>query len=304
MTLDITVTMPRLYPKTILEGLGMTHVAQDSDEEWLGCCPFPAHADRTPSFYVNVQKGVYYCFGCQRGGPLVMLVQSRLKLDHLEAGILVARMRPRKDGTEERPTRTFTIFPELYLQQFQAIQSSEYLEGRGISAATLHAFGVRWDTQRNRIVLPVRDPLQRLVGFVMRETGQAEKPYIYSNELPKSLVLFNLHRVIAEQASAVMVVEGTMDVLRAYEAGFHYAVATLGSSLSQEQAKLLQRHVKRAWLAFDNDIRGQLFTFLSEMRLQDLHVSSRRVVIPEHRKDIGECTHRELQHILREVHRG
>jgi 5S rRNA maturation endonuclease (ribonuclease M5) len=102
-----------------------------------------------------------------------------------------------------------------------------------------------------------------------------------------------------------VVVEGTLDVLRAWDAGYGFCVATLGGPLSDAQASLLKQYVAEVFLAFDNDqpgkdgiIRGQLFTEISLARLAVVEMRGRKVILPKHRKDIGDCMNDELDQVL------
>jgi DNA primase len=61
-------------------------------KEWVGRCPLPDHADRSPSFTVNAEKNVFWCFGCLRGGDVVELARLAYGYDQRDAHIAAAEV--------------------------------------------------------------------------------------------------------------------------------------------------------------------------------------------------------------------
>ena len=171
----------------------------------------------------------------------------------------------------------------------------DYLAGRGLSPSTLEAFGVglapagwdqllsrlgprlgtgalieaglvvarergegHYDRFRNRIVVPLRLPSGRVVGFGGRALGDEEPKYLNSPETAvyrKGRVLFGLDRAraaIREQGRAVLV-EGYFDVLGLAQAGVTEAIATCGTALTGEQCRIVQRTAPAILLVFVGD---------------------------------------------------
>jgi DNA primase len=60
--------------------------------EWVGRCPLPDHVDRSPSFTVNPDKGVFFCFGCLRGGDVVELARLAWAYDQRDAHVAAAML--------------------------------------------------------------------------------------------------------------------------------------------------------------------------------------------------------------------
>lgn len=118
-----------------------------------------------------------------------------------------------------------------------------------------------YDRFRGRIMFPIFDVQNRVIAFGGRILGEGEPKYLNSPESPlfnKSRTLYGLNtarHAIAEQ-DRVLVMEGYMDVLAAHQAGFRYAVATLGTSLTKEHVDVLGRHTRRIVLAYDADSAG------------------------------------------------
>jgi DNA primase len=126
---------------------------------WVGLCPF--HEERTPSFSVNGEQGLYHCFGCGEGGDAISFVRETEQLDFTEAVEMLAERynvelkREREDPQEEERRRRrerllallerATSFYEKYLwESAEAAQAREYLRGRGLSEEVLRTFRVGW----------------------------------------------------------------------------------------------------------------------------------------------------------------
>ncbi len=143
------------------------------------------------------------------------------------------------------------------------------LTGRGFTPEILEQAGLlarnprgeRYDRFRGRLMFPIRDERERVVGFGGRVLGDGVPKYLNSPEtiiFNKRRLLFGLdlaRRAIREAGQAV-VVEGYMDVIMAHQHGFANAVAALGTALSEEQALLLRRHTSEVVIAFDADAAG------------------------------------------------
>jgi DNA primase len=264
----------------------------ETDREWRMNCPF--HSDRTPSFYVNVPDQVYHCFGCGASGGFAELLMDMGRLDFLSAVVLMARMGP-TNGTAPplEPQVPITLSPET-LRTFHPAWSHPYLQRRHLVPETAAAFDVRWHAELNRLVIPVYTEHRALTGFVFREIDDTIKPkYKYSHDLRKSLILFNLDRVVKNRWPGVIITEGVFDVMALYEVDVPCAVATFGGALSDSQVVLLQRAgITQALLAFDVDPdgQGQGFTAITRVKCQAAHIATKEVKLPPRTKDVAECS--------------
>jgi len=117
---------------------------------------------------------------------------------------------------------------------------------------------------RKRITFPIHNEQGRVIAFTARALDSEEKSgpkYMNSPETPlysKGQVLFNLDKAkqaIRERKYALLV-EGQMDCITAYMAGFHNVLATSGTAFTEMQARLLSRHTKRLFINFDPDTAG------------------------------------------------
>lgn len=139
---------------------------------------------------------------------------------------------------------------------------------KGHSTELLHKAGVitqnegrYYDKYRKRIIFPIDSSTGHTVGFGGRIIGDGEPKYLNSPESPiyhKSSLLYGLHlaKDAIKEKNAVIVVEGYMDVVSGYQAGIHNIVATSGTAMTREHAKLLKRHTSNVYLLFDNDSAG------------------------------------------------
>ena len=117
-----------------------------------------------------------------------------------------------------------------------------------------------YDAFRNRLMFPVIDVRGSVIGFSGRILGDGEPKYLNSPETPvfsKSHNLFGLNLAKKSKNGYIILVEGNIDVVSLHQAGFDGAVASLGTSLTPEQARLLSRYTGEIVIAYDNDGAGQ-----------------------------------------------
>lgn len=121
-----------------------------------------------------------------------------------------------------------------------------------------------YDRFRNRLMFPIADSQDRVVGFGARtlDPEAKEAKYINSPQGPtynKSLVVYNLGRAknFIKEVGYAVVVEGYMDVIGCWQVGIKNVVATSGTAFTPEQIKLLKRYTNEIRIAFDADLAGQ-----------------------------------------------
>lgn len=129
--------------------------------------------------------------------------------------------------------------------------------------------GRRYDRFRNRLMIPIRDHDGRTVGFGARTLDKDGLPkYLNSPQsllFDKSHLLFGLDlaRRDIREARQVVIVEGYLDVMQVWQAGFRNVVAQMGTALTEQQLLLLKRYTKRFVLALDADAAGAKATMRS-----------------------------------------
>ncbi|MEW5952374.1 MAG: DNA primase [Bacillota bacterium] len=142
-----------------------------------------------------------------------------------------------------------------------------------------------YDRFRGRIMFPIRDERGRVVGFGGRVLDSSHPKYLNSPETSvfnKSRVLFGLDlakRGILEKGCAV-VMEGYLDVITAHRCGINNAVASLGTSLTRDQGRLLLKFTKNVFIAYDADTAGVAATVRGLDLLQELGCRVKVVNIP------------------------
>ena len=278
---------------------------------YWGLCPF--HHEKTPSFSVNGEQNLYYCFGCKAGGNVVQFVEEMEHLTYREAVEYLARQihmpipetqedpdyerrrsqRERLLGANKAAARWYHA--QLWLPENQRIL--DYLHKRGLDDGTIRKFGLgaapeewdaltralerqgytqeelrlagltivkqesRFDMFRNRAIFPIIDAQGQILGFGGRAMGDAQPKYLNTSDTPvfnkrKGVYAANLLRK-QRDLKRVILVEGYMDVVALIQHGVNGVVATLGTALTNEQARLLKRYAPEIWVSYDGDSAGQ-----------------------------------------------
>ena len=145
-----------------------------------------------------------------------------------------------------------------------------HLKKRGFSLPECEALflvskdnqGGYYDKFRGRVMFPIRDERGTLVAFGGRIIGDGNPKYINSGDTPiyrKSRVLYGLFQSkerVSKERRAVLC-EGYVDVIACHRSGVKSALASLGTSLTEDQAKLLKRWVDEVVILYDSDAAGQ-----------------------------------------------
>ena len=116
-----------------------------------------------------------------------------------------------------------------------------------------------YDKFWNRVMFPIMDVNNRVIGFGGRVMGDGKPKYLNSPEtliFDKSRNLYGLHRARTSRKPYFIVCEGYMDVISLHQAGFTNAVASLGTALTAGHAALIKRYVNEVYLTYDSDEAG------------------------------------------------
>ena len=206
-----------------------------------------------------------------------------------------AGMRERREKILEMNRQDARAY-HRWLNGPEGAQGLAYLTGRGLSRKTLTRFGLgfapnSWDALirelsgqgydkrdlldaglavssqegriydrfRNRVMFPIIDIRGNVIGFGGRVMDDSTPKYLNSPDTPvynKSRNVFALNIAKNSKAGRVILTEGYMDTISLHQAGFDSAVASLGTSLTEEHGQLLARYFKQAILAYDGDKAG------------------------------------------------
>lgn len=118
--------------------------------------------------------------------------------------------------------------------------------------------GVR-DRFRNRVMFPILNAGNKVIGFGGRVMGDGQPKYLNSPEtsvFDKGRNLYGLNAAKNSRRSNMIICEGYMDVISMHQAGFNQAVASLGTALTSGQAMLIKRYVKDVLICYDSDGAG------------------------------------------------
>ena len=127
------------------------------------------------------------------------------------------------------------------------------------SLVTIDSVKGSYDKFFNRVIFPIMDVNQRVIGFGGRVMGDGEPKYLNSKEtilFDKGRNLYGLNYAKRSREHAVILCEGYMDVIALHQAGFTNAVAPLGTAFTPNQAMLLKRYTDEVILSFDSDGAG------------------------------------------------
>ncbi len=111
----------------------------------------------------------------------------------------------------------------------------------------------------NRVMFPIQDASNKVIGFGGRVLGDGKPKYLNSPETPifdKSRNLFGLNYAKNARAGYMIICEGYMDVIAMHQAGFNMAVASLGTAFTPGQAMILKRYTDEVILSYDSDEAG------------------------------------------------
>jgi DNA primase len=280
---------------------------------YVGLCPF--HAEKTGSFSVNAEEGLYYCFGCQASGDAITFLRSIEASDFVEAverlaaraGIAIrhdvaGKDQPDREGRQALlgvMEQAVAFYHEEMLSRPDAKRARQYLRSRGYEGGTVRQFRLGWapetgralvgavraprdllvkaglahegthglrDAFRGRVIFPIFDPAGKAIalgGRILPGSNEGAGPkYRNSPETPiyskrRTLYGLNWAKQAVVQTGEVIICEGYTDVIGFFTAGVPRAVATCGTSLTEEHFRLLGRFAKRVVLAFDADAAGQ-----------------------------------------------
>ena len=280
-----------------------------SGSNLFGLCPF--HGEKTASFSVAPDKGIYYCFGCHKGGSVINFEMEIEGLSYPDAVRALAKRAGMEVPEDEQYQSRYRQQERLWALNKEAArffhtqlygqagrQGLAYAQKRGMPKSTLTKFGIGfapdswsslcdamrakgytdeelkqtglasvsqekgnvYDRFRNRLMFPIIDVRGNVIGFGGRVMDDSTPKYLNS---PESMVfnkrknLFALNLAKKSSLGYLILVEGYMDAVALHQYGFDCAVASLGTSLTEEHAALLARYTEQVVLIYDGDNAGQ-----------------------------------------------
>ena len=282
-----------------------------SGSNMFGLCPF--HGEKTASFSVSPDKGIYYCFGCHKGGGAINFMMEVEGLSYPAAVRALANRAGMQVPEDEQYQSRYRQQERLWALHKEAARffhsqlyapigkaALDYAFGRGMSKGILTTFGVgyapdSWDSLvkamlakgyteeelkesglvtvsqkngrifdrfRDRLMFPIIDVRGNVIAFggrIIKKDSDAAK-YLNSPEtliFNKRKNLFGLNLAKKTKQGFLILVEGNIDVVALHQYGFDNAIASLGTSLTEEQAALMTRYADQVVLIYDGDKAGQ-----------------------------------------------
>lgn len=145
------------------------------------------------------------------------------------------------------------------------------------------------DAEGERLIIPIIDNMDEVIAFGGRILVSSERAkYKNTREtviFNKSKNLYNINLVKREKRAgglaSLIMVEGYMDAISLYEAGFHNVVASMGTSLTKEQARLCKRYSENVFISYDGDFAGQKANLRGLEILKQEGLKVRVVPMPE-----------------------
>ena len=245
--------------KRVLAGAGVS-IESEVDTDYIIFCPFHGN-HRTPAGEIDKSSGTFFCFSCHHVCDLIEFVIHMTNRSYFEAARFISSKATDSDITTEINKKLVAkpdyiqydqvIIKRLNAQALESPRALRYYSGRLITEDSIRKFSLGYSEKQDMVTIPVHSPDGMEVGFVGRSVEGKE--FKNTPGLPKSKILFNLHRVKA--SSKVYVVESSFDAIRLDQCGFP-AVATLGANVSNIQIELLQKYFNNVYVIADNDEAG------------------------------------------------
>ena len=199
--------------------------------------------------------------------------QSILEINKKAAIFYVYQMNHTEDGAKAKKYLTDRGLTEETIKRFglgysplRSTDLYQYLKNSGFTDEQLKLSGLLvysekgvFDRFFNRVMFPILDINNHVIGFGGRVMGSGEPKYLNSPEtkaFDKSNNLFGLHEARRTREKYMLVCEGYMDVISMHQAGFNHSVASLGTALTPKQAKIIKRYVNEVILTYDSDGAG------------------------------------------------
>ena len=303
-------------------GVDVPDVPSDSLPNFLDLvqCPNPAHDTFKRHFQINARQPYVHCFArCGISGSYERAVAMILGLTTAKGNpdekaarrVILRHTRVALGGTvsayEGRGTRksfdseSAVALDEKHLNagdyQYLPKHARAYLDGRGIDAASRGKWQLGFDDEARRIVIPAYDERGAFRFIIRRQIeGGGSFKYLYTKGVLKTSILFgaNYLDMQAVHSDGLILVEGSLDVVRMHQLGFRNTAGILGSGISKKQVRLIcQLEPRRIYAFFDKDVAGVGNIEATRDRLTKYPIFVMRY--PTHRSDPAEMTGEEVK---------
>ena len=168
-----------------------------------------------------------------------------------------------------------------YLIKEKGFKPSELIEA---NLAFKNKKGGLTDRFRNRVMFPIIDLRGNVVAFGGRIMTDEKPKYLNTSDTPafkKSYNLFALNKAKNSKSDKIILCEGYMDVIAIHQAGFDFAVATLGTALTPEQARIIKKYTNNVIICYDADEAGQKATARAIEILRKENLNIQVLTVPD-----------------------
>jgi DNA primase len=282
----------------------------------LVVCPNPEHGSNKRHFQVNLDKPLVHCFAsCGISGTYEKAIAKIKGISEKEARKLIVRhtrvelgpaSKRKRRGTDgkvrlARPVDAPDKPEDLgSFDRYLPAVALEYLETRGIGGGAISAWGLGWDADDRRIVIPADDERGITRFLIKRAVREKDWPkYLYWPEgATKTAVLFGACKLDRKQVSSLglVLVEGSLDTICQQEYGVP-AGGILGTGLSDRQAQIIRSfRPKRIYHMFDRDGAGVKNIIMASEKLTS--IPNFVCLYPKGKGDPAELTGKESWRII------
>lgn len=273
-------------------------------------CACPLHKGTNPSaFTADLSRTDFYCHSCKAKGSVIDLLARLEGISVHAAAIQASEMLGQLPVAEKRRPQPVSSEPH-HLEPNKPLDfrltvdpTHPYLAERGLTPETVATFGLGFCSegiQKGRIAIPIHNSAGECVAYAGRWPGDPPDETTPKYRLPPrryfrpAVELFNFHRAIAAEG-ALILVEGFLDVMALWQAGYRTAVSPMSANLSSVQAQLVLRSEWPTVLVFfDPDEAGDTGAGVVFDRLGP-HKYLRKIVA---RADPGDLSPTEIHELL------
>lgn len=284
--------------KRVLVGSGIS-IESEVGSDFIIFCPYHNNT-RTPAGEVSKESGLFFCFSCQQTAELQELIMKMTNRSYFES-IRFIKSKEKETNIEDlinkklyKP-KEFVQYDEVLIkrltnQTLESPRAMRYFEGRKITKRSIEKFSLGYSEKQDMVTIPVQSPDGITIGFVARTIEGKE--FKNTPGLPKSKILFNLHRI--KTSSRVYVLESSFDAIRVDQVGFP-AVATLGANVSSSQIELLKKYFSEICVVADNDDAGNT---MANKLIEKIGSKAYMMKLDNKYKDIGDMLDSDIIELL------
>jgi len=259
-------------------------------------CPF--HSESIPSLEIDINEGIFHCFGCGAKGDIIELVAEIEKINRLKALQKIMSI------TKNNENRNFITFKKLsfknWLQEaYEEYMSYDkpdwnlpnYLTQRGFSPSFLNFFGIKFNSLSDYMfVIPLYEN-GKFKGLAKRTNDNRANKYIFNRGFRRQLTLVGEYK-----KGTIFVTEGILDYLKARQFGVKNICCLQGWKASKSHIRKIRKYTEKIITALDNDERGKEGTKYLKKFFKVIELK-----YPKNIKDICQMSKKQFKNSFKEV---